>query len=149
MVSTLKVVIDQDAVNRYHDYYFKKYPKRRKPPIRSPIWETVNQWMVLQRMPMNKLKKDWKEFAIWFAHDQGLNDLLLEEIEIKYVFYFKTKHRQDLDNRTPKFLNDGFTEAHVWVDDDVFHLHRLILEYGGVDSDNPRVEIFMTKKSRV
>ena len=43
----IKLVLDQDVLNRYNKYYFKKYPKRSKIPIVHPYHESINKWFII------------------------------------------------------------------------------------------------------
>lgn len=63
-------------------------------------------------------------------------------IEIQMIFYYKTKHRKDLDNSTTTIL-DCMTAAGVLEDDDVAHIDELHASFGGYDKENPRVEIYL------
>lgn len=63
-------------------------------------------------------------------------------IDIQMVFYYKHKHRKDLDNSTTTML-DCLTEAGVIEDDDVAHVDELHASFGGYDKENPRVEIYL------
>lgn len=91
---------------------------------------------------MNDFKQKWKEFSIWVVDYYGYRNLNIEKCTITYKFYYKTKRRQDNDNRTPKFCNDGFVEAGLLKDDDYEHLNPLIL-WGGYDKDRPRMEVII------
>lgn len=62
---------------------------------------------------------------------------------MKFMTYYGTNRRHDVDATTPKFLLDGFTESGFIVDDDYLHLKKITLECG-VDKENPRTEIEIT-----
>jgi hypothetical protein len=140
----LKLTIDNNVVNKYHDYYFKKFPKRNKKPIESPTHPSINKWMVLPRIQMNDLKQKWKDFIIWFIKDQGYQNKKIDKCTMTFVSYFKTKIRKDCDNTVPKFILDGMADEQVQliVDDDSLHVEKLILECG-YDKENPRTDIFI------
>lgn len=59
---------------------------------------------------------------------------------IHLKFYAKTKRGNDLTNKAES-VNDLLVECGVLDDDDWHHLPSVVLEYGGVDTKNPRVEI--------
>ena len=144
IISEIKLIIDNDVLDKYHEYYFKKYPKRKAIPIKKIIPPSLNDWTSMIRMAQADLKKKYKEFAIWLAEYYKINNLNLENSCITYTFYFKDKRRRDFDNLllTPKLLNDGFVEANVLVDDSGDKL-RLIFDPFQHDKLNPRVEMLL------
>lgn len=136
----LKLVLDDTVLSRYNDFYFRKYPKRRKIPIERPMHPSINTWMILQRPAMNGLKQAWKDFIKWWVIDLGLVGLQLDKYEMKFTTYMPTRRRSDPDNMTPKFIMDGFTDAGLIVDDDGSHLLALTLATN-YDKEHPRTEI--------
>lgn len=94
----------------------------------------------MKRPMMNTLKQKWKEFTKWIVENQGYSNLHIERCEMKFVTYYKTNRRHDVDAACPKFILDGFAESGFIIDDDSKHLTSLILECY-VDKDNPRTEI--------
>lgn len=139
---TIKIIIDNEVLNEYTKYYFKKYPKRKVQPIKKPIPPSLNQWMVMPRMKANNEKQKWKEFIIWVITDKyKYNNLMIEKAKVTYTYYFPTKTRRDADNYNGKFINDGITESKLWIDDDFAHISTTI--NGGYDKKNPRVEILI------
>lgn len=89
---------------------------------------------------MNALKQKWKAFIIWLIEAKGLSDMRIDACEIEYTTYYPTNRRHDLDNYTPKFINDGLVESGFLIDDDSKHLRKITL-LCGVDKENPRTEI--------
>ena len=136
------LILNQEVLDRYNKYYFKKHPKAQKAPIDRPIHPSTNQWMRLQRMAMNALKQKWHDFIIWWVDDLGYQNLKLEYFEITIATYMPTKRRSDPDNISPKFILDGFTAAGFIVDDDGLHLKALTLKTG-YDNNDPRTEIII------
>lgn len=138
----IQLIINQDILERYNEYYFRKYPKRKKVPIPRPIHESINTWMILQRPAMNNLKQRWKEFIVWWVDYLGLSDMKLQSFSMTFTTYMPTRRRSDPDNSVPKFILDGFTEAGFIEDDDGKHLKALTLSTD-YDKDNPRTEIIV------
>jgi Holliday junction resolvase RusA-like endonuclease len=136
----LNITIDNDVLERYNKYYFRKYPKRKKVPIERPMHPSINTWMILQRPAMNNLKQVWKEFIQWLIKDLGYQDMKLDKYEMTFTTYMPTKRRSDPDNMSPKFIMDGFTEAGFIIDDDGLHLKALTLKTD-YDKEHPRTEI--------
>lgn len=93
---------------------------------------------------MNDLKQRWKDFIIWVVNKYGYQDLHINKANITYKFYYGSKRRQDNDNRTPKFSNDGLVESGMLQDDDYSHLNPLII-YGDYDKHNERMEIIIER----
>ena len=144
-ISNIKLVIDNDVLDDYFEYYKSIHPRAKKKPITMPYHPSINAWCILPRMSMNNLKQKWKDFIIWFVSISGYNDLQLDDFDVKYVAYFNTNRRHDVDNQVPKFILDGLTESGMIVDDDDKHLHKLTLATG-YDKDNPRAEITILVK---
>ena len=140
MTKELKLVIDNDILDKYNAYYFRKHPKAKKKPIEKPTIPSLNTWIILPRIQMNALKQKHKDFIIWVIRYYGYENMKLENFEMEFTVYMPTKRRSDNDNFIPKFWLDGFTESGFIVDDDNKHLTKLVL-MSGYDKDNPRTEI--------
>ena len=134
------MVLDNDVLDKYNKYYFEKYPKRHKVPIARPMHPSINVWMIMQRQAMNGLKQAWKDFIKWWVKDLGYQDKHLGKFEMTFTTYMPTRRRADPDNFSPKFIEDGFTEAGLIADDDGTHLKALTLKTD-YDKENPRTEI--------
>jgi Holliday junction resolvase RusA-like endonuclease len=63
-------------------------------------------------------------------------------ISLRMVFYWKDKRRHDIDNSVAS-IQDTLKDAGVILDDDFNHINKITGEYGGVDRDNPRCEIYL------
>ena len=136
------LIIDNITLDNYSKYYFTIHPKARKIPITCPYHPSINQWMIMKRPIMNALKGKWKDFIVWFIEDQHLTNLGIEECEMTFITYFKTRIRHDCDNFVPKFILDGFSESGLIIDDDSEHVKSLTLQCG-YDKNNPRTEIYI------
>lgn len=142
IISEIKLIIDNNVLEKYNKYYFAKYPKRKKIPIDKPTHPSINKWMIMKRPQMNDLKQKWKDFIIWFVEENKLTNKKIEQCEMTFVSYFKTKIRKDCDNTVPKFILDGIAESGLIIDDDSLHLTSLTLKCG-YDKEWPRTEIFI------
>lgn len=140
--NNIKLIIDNNVLNQYSTYYFKQHPKAHKIPIEYPYHPSINKWMIMKRPMMNALKGKWKDFMVWFIKSNKLENIKIQECEMTYVTYFKTKIRHDCDNTVPKFILDGLSESGFIVDDDSKHLISLTLKCG-YDKENPRTEIYV------
>ena len=137
---TIELTIDNDTLRRYEEYYFSIHKRAKKKPIPHPYHESINTWMIMKRPAMNALKQRWKDFIIWYIEDQGYTNLRIEKCEMTYKVFYQTHRRHDVDNMTPKFIQDGFVESGFVVDDDSEHIRSLTLTCD-VDEKRPRTEI--------
>ena len=136
----IKLVLDQEVLDKYNRYYFLKHPKAKNQPIEHTYHPSINSWIILPRIQMNALKQKWKDFVVFWMKLERLDNRQLDNFDIVLTVYFNTKRRHDVDNQVPKFILDGFTESGFIVDDDEKHLHSLTLKTG-YDKENPRTEI--------
>lgn len=143
MENSILLVIDNNALSRYEEYYFSIHTKASKKPIKHPYHESINAWMIMKRPMMNALKQKWKDFICFFVNEQGYSNLRIEKCEIHQTAYYPNNRRHDTDNSVPKFILDGLVESGMIEDDDSKHITKLILECG-TDHDNPRTEILIT-----
>lgn len=139
---TLKIIIDNDVLSRYETYYFMEHPKAKKKPIENPYHPSTNRWMIMQRPAMNTLKQKWKNFIIWLVNDLGYQDMRIDSCEMLVTTYKKYNRNFDLDNTTIKFIQDGFVESGLLIDDNYKILKKITL-MGGIDKENPRTEIII------
>lgn len=49
-MSEYKLVIDQKIVDEFNEYYLKRHPRAKKPPIEKPLHPTMNTWMIMRRI---------------------------------------------------------------------------------------------------
>lgn len=129
----IKIIIDENLLNTYYnDYYFIKYPKRKKKPITQPIFPSLNSWIIMPRMSMNNLKQSWKEFGEWVINYYNYNNLNIDNCIILFEHTFKTKKRRDPDNYIPKFFLDAMVSSKTIIDDsmDVIKKLNLICVHG-------------------
>jgi len=100
----------------------------------------LNQYRNSHFQVLNKAKKAYKlEMS-----PQLIGLPVLGTIETVYTLYPKTKHLCDLDNILSihaKFFQDCLTENRKIEDDNYLFIKGLSFRFGGVEPDNPRVEI--------
>ncbi|MEY8365735.1 hypothetical protein AALA22_08845 [Anaerovoracaceae bacterium 41-7] len=139
----IRFVITQKDVDRYNEKYFKDHPRAKNRRIKSPSHPTLNWYMTANNLEVNNTKQAWKDFIIELLEEKQLQNMQIDQCDIAYITYFSDKRKRDVDNITPKFIFDGFTEAGFIVADDYFHIRSLttICKY---DKDNPRIEIIVT-----
>lgn len=141
---TIRLIINNEVLDRYSDYYFSIHTRATKRPIKYPYHESINAWMIMRRPQMNALKQKWKDFICWFVNEQGYSNLRIEKCEISQKVYYPNNRRHDIDNTVPKFILDGLIESGVIVDDDCRHITKLTLSCD-FDKENPRTEIYITQ----
>lgn len=94
----------------------------------------------MKRPQMNALKQKWKEFISWLVENSEYKDFHIEQCELKFITYYGTPRRHDIDNGCPKFIIDGLCENGFIIDDDSKHITSLTMQCF-VDTENPRTEI--------
>lgn len=91
----------------------------------------------------NDRVKAWQETAIEELALQLRGYKVTEyPIEIALSFYFDNERRHDLDNAAAGVM-DALVKANVLEDDNVNFVSCLVLDYGGIDKENPRCEIYL------
>lgn len=63
-------------------------------------------------------------------------------ISVTMIFFNKDNRRHDLDNQSSSVL-DTLVKAGVLEDDNQTKVDCLQLQYGGVDKENPRCEVYI------
>ena len=139
-IQVIKLVIDNAAIEEYEKVYFAEHPRAKKKPIAHPYHESINKWMIMKRPQMNALKQKWKDFSAWLIRRSEYRDIRIEQCELKFITYYGTARRHDIDNGCPKFILDGLCESGFIIDDDSKHITSLTMQCF-VDADNPRTEI--------
>ena len=139
-MQVIKLVINNAALEDYEKVYFAKHPRAKKKPIAHPYHESINQWMIMKRPQMNALKQRWKELIAWFIENSEYKDTHIEQCELRFITYYGTARRHDIDNGCPKFILDGLCENGFIIDDDSKHITSLTMQCF-VDTENPRTEI--------
>lgn len=122
--NTITIVIDDEELQDYFNYYFHKYPRRRKEPIDKPIPPSLNKWAIMKRPQANDLKQKWKEFIVWLIDKYKLSNKGIEKCRMTVIYTFPTRTRRDLDNYCTKFINDGLVESGFLADDSYFNIEE-------------------------
>ena len=63
-----------------------------------------------------------------------------QTVELSVFMFYATKRRKDLDNALAS-VQDLLVDAGILPDDDFKHVARVSAEFGGIDRENPRVEV--------
>jgi len=91
----------------------------------------------------NDRVKEWRKMAALELLTQFRGYRVTDyPIDLNIVFWFDNERRHDLDNACAGVM-DALVEAMVLEDDSVKFVSCLTLQYGGVDKENPRCEIYI------
>lgn len=94
----------------------------------------------------NDRVKSWQKSAISELKEQFSGNMVTGyPIGVSLVFYYKTNRRKDLDNGAGGVM-DALVKAGVLEDDSQKFVDCLQLQYGGLDKDNPRVEVYLDEQ---
>lgn len=108
----------------------------------------LNTYRNTHPMILNKAKVNFTKLVLpWVKHIPRM-----ENIELKYVLYPKTKRLTDVANVcsiVDKFFSDVLVEAGTIPDDNYNHLRDIMYSFGEVDPLNPRVTVFISKPSQI
>lgn len=88
----------------------------------------------------SKAVKQWMEDVQWQL--KMVEPVREYPVAITMVFYFPTNVRKDLDNACSTVL-DGLQKCGIIVDDDYQHVCPITIDFGGIDKENPRVEVYI------
>ena len=122
----MKLVISGDCPSKKNNKRIVTNKKTGKPFIISS--ERHNTW---ESTALSELKQQFSGYKV-----SGY------PIGITAIFYNGSKRRKDLDNQISSVL-DVMVKAEVIEDDNVNFVDSIQLQYGGVDKESPRVEIFL------
>lgn len=139
----ITLIID---VAEFEDYKAKIKHKNpnKKMKLKSHMWTSINVWANQNRYVKNDIKQSYHDFIKYVIIKYGLNGLNLSKYELTYTFYWKTKHKKDLENYIGKNVIDGLVECNFLEDDNHTMLISSTLKFGGYDKDNERVEMEFT-----
>ena len=85
-----------------------------------------------------------KKFKAMIQEQLDSCDLFSPPLKLRYTFYAKHNNSPDLDNfigTVKKFFQDAIVEHGLIPDDNVHYIIGSSESYGGIDKENPRVEV--------
>lgn len=86
----------------------------------------------------------WHETQMWVLKDHKLRKQVPKTIKsIELNFYAPDSRKTDLSNKTESIM-DLLVDCGLITDDNWYIVPQLILNFCGVDRENPRVEIIFT-----
>ncbi len=88
--------------------------------------------------------KDWQRRAIIQLISQlpVAYKKPIQPVSIALIVFWDDKIRRDLDNAVNSIM-DALVKAEVIADDSFKYVDCIDVQYGGVDKDNPRCEIYI------
>ena len=88
--------------------------------------------------------KDWQKRAKMQLVEQLPIDYQspAKPVSITIIVFWADRIRRDLDNAANSIM-DALVKAQVIADDSFKYVDCIDLQYGGVDADNPRCEIYI------
>lgn len=99
----------------------------------------LNNYRNWHHYTSNNIKKQYQAIAL-----RKIPKKKCKSAEITYTLYRGDNRRVDLSNVLSihdKFFCDALTKSGFIPDDDCKHIKKIVYLHGGVDKDNPRVEI--------
>ena len=115
-------------------------------PLRVPISKNknfilnLNNYRNTHYQSLNKAKINYKEMIKDQLHDKVFNC----PIQIEYQYFPGTKRLTDIGNVVSihqKFFEDALSELGCIPDDNYKYVPSSVCSFGGIDKENPRVEI--------
>ena len=71
-----------------------------------------------------------------------------EPVSLTYTYYARSKRRLDISNPCSiidKFTCDALVKAEILEDDSFKQIKEVVYKFGGVEKDNPRCELVISK----
>ena len=131
-----KLTFNQENLDAFYREYFKTYPLRSKQYIETPIVPSLNRWLSLSPKARSPIKNAWRDYVAYVVKEAGLTGLNLTSCRLNIHYIFPDRRLSDLDNRTPKLIQDSLTKAGVWTDDNYTVVKELRLT-GSYSKNNP------------
>jgi len=75
-------------------------------------------------------------------------DRFTEPVSLTYIYYARSKRRLDISNPCSiidKFACDALVKAEILEDDSFKQIKEVVYKFGGVEKDNPRCELVISK----
>ena len=142
---TYTLIFNQQNLDEFYLDYFNRFPLRAKRHIESPIVPSLNRWLALSPRGRQPIKKAWVEYVRFVLNQQGLNNLQLTQCKVLHLhFVFGDRRLSDLDNRTPKLLQDALTQCGFWTDDNYTVVQELRLT-ASYEKKNPQMVVKITE----
>lgn len=87
--------------------------------------------------------KEWQASALIQLQQQFKGFVVTDyPINLNIVVYYDNNRRHDLDNALSTVM-DALAAAGVIEDDSTKYVECIVVQFGGLDKENPRVEIYL------
>jgi len=137
----IRILFNQELVEKYREYYFKCYPKRKVFNIKATAL-SLNEFTAKKRMAQADAKKKYHEFCLFALEYYNIPKLKLNNCDVTILFEWKDRTRRDYENYSivPKFYNDAITEYGLLEDDSYHQINSVITKMIYVKSKYSTVE---------
>ena len=136
----LTLVIDVEEFEDYKKKYKYIHPNQ-KLKLKTHMFPSLNIWLNMNRYKRNSEKQSYHEFVLYLMTKHNLCNLNISSTSMSVTFYWKTKHKKDLDNYIVKSFLDGLVDCNFLEEDNHTILNPLSIAFGGYDKENERVEV--------
>ena len=105
----------------------------------------LNQYRNAHFHVLNKAKAQFSQIIAPLLKDVPH----LQQCRFHYIYYAPSKREVDVANVcsiVDKFFSDVFVTAGKLIDDNYNYLDQVTYSFGGIDCDNPRVDVLITQK---
>lgn len=121
-------------------------PIRIKVTTRKYFILNLNNYRNTHYQTLHKAKKEYAKVIRETLNDKYRNFRFKKKVQLTLILFEPDKRRRDLSNAlsiVDKFLLDTLVEYGILRDDSVHDVPRCIYKYGGMDKENPRVEVIL------
>lgn len=142
MKKELHILFNQEIVDKYKDYYFKKYPKRTKLDI-SPTCLSLNKFTAMIRIMQAAEKIKYAEFCQWVLEYYNVPKLNLTKCKLTLKYQWKDKRRRDYDNFaciSLKYNMDQMVKYGLLIDDNFDVVTGIDLRMEYIKSESSSME---------
>ena len=118
----IKIIFNNDMVEKYKKEYFRKYPTRKKFDLKATCM-SLNEFTAKTRMVQAGYKVKYAEFVQFVLEQLDIPKLGLEQCHLTVNWKWKDMRRRDYDNYciTLKFYMDQIVKYGL-IKDDNFHV---------------------------
>ena len=141
MKQEIHILFNKELVDKYTEYYFKKFPKRKTLKL-SPTAISLNQFTAMVRMVQAGEKTKYHEFALWVLDYYKIPKLKLNNCTLHMHFIWHDLRRRDADNysMTNKVYADAFVEYGLLEDDSYKEIKSTLTTMEYIKGKSPSVE---------
>jgi len=137
----VRILFNQEMVDKYTEYYFKKYPRRKVLKLK-PTAISLNEFTAMVRIVQAGEKVKYSEFVEWVLHYYNIPSLKLKDCTLTVHFIWHNRIRRDYDNYCIclKFYLDPMTKYGLLEDDSYIQIKDVNLKMEYIKGKSPSVE---------